>query len=423
MQGNFCFKGKSIFDLASNIINNPHGTIDKNTYGEKLQKIIDKSLIKDYKKRADIDDILELINEEEEKFVYNFQYNRNEQYNEVDFNIVSDEPYYDIDGKEKGIIIMDLGSCYCRAGFRGQAMPATSFPSCVARCGDNFICGKQDNDLQKYLTYPIKNKNRGCDYPCWDDIEKLYSYIFIDQLKINPIHEIIVTTKFRNGDINDMEKMAEILFGKFDVSGLYIRDQSLLSLISSGNFNAIVVDVGYDTTKIVPIFDGAILSHAITTLSFGGNDITKEGSTTHYLPDAKVIKVDEEWAIDALINPSLIDKKEKGIGEAIINSIGKCDKDLEKVFYENIFLSGGFFDGLEETIKFKEKLIDSLNHKEKNKFKEIICPKKCTSPFLGGSVLSQLSFFGVNMYVSKEEFEENGRYNGNVIEYKFIDTI
>ena len=121
---NFCFKGKSILDLASNIINSPHGTIDQNTYGENIQKIIDKSLIKDYKDRADIDDILNLLNDEEEKFAYNFLYNKEKYYNEVNFKNDFYEQFYDIDGKEKGIIVIDLGSCYCRAGFRGQDFPA-----------------------------------------------------------------------------------------------------------------------------------------------------------------------------------------------------------------------------------------------------------------------------------------------------------
>ena len=40
--GNICFKGKSILELASNIIKSQHGTIDMNIYGEKLQKMMKK---------------------------------------------------------------------------------------------------------------------------------------------------------------------------------------------------------------------------------------------------------------------------------------------------------------------------------------------------------------------------------------------
>ena len=405
---NFCFKGKSILELVSNIIKSQHGTIDMNTYGEKLQKIIDKSLIKDYKDRADIDDILDLINDEEEKFVYNFLYDK--QYNKVDFKNDGYEPFYDIDGKEKGIVVMDLGSCYCRAGFRGQEKPATCFPSCFAKKGDSIIWGKEDDDLKKYIKYPIRNINNWNNVFYWDDIENLYEYIFSNQLRIDPEKQILVTTKFRNCEIDGVDKMCQILFEYFNVSGLYIADQSFLSLISSGKYNGIVIDIGYNKTKIVPIFDGSILSHAITTLSFGGNDITKEGFSTHYLPDGKEIKVDDEWAIDALFKPSLIVKNEKGIGEALINSIEKCDKDIEKNFYENIHLSGGIFENLWIGGKngFKERIKDSLNYIKKKEYKDSICIENRGSAFYGGTILSSTSYFNKDMYVTKEDWQEYG---------------
>ena len=196
-------------------------------------------------------------------------------------------------------------------------------------------------------------------------------------------------------------------------------DQSLLSLISVGECDGIVIDIGYNSTNIVPIFDGSILSHAITTLSFGGNDIIKEGSSKWYLPDYNEFTFDENFAVDALFKPTLIDKKEKGIGEALINSIQKCDKDLEKNFYENIYLSSPIYSfSMEE--KLREKIIDSLDYTEKNKYKDIIHPRFSGSPFEGGSILSSYSNFGRNMYVSKDEFQE---YGDDACWRKFVDTI
>ena len=62
------------------------------------------------------------------------------------------------------------------------------------------------------------------------------------------------------------EKMAQIMFETFNVPGLYIAIQAVLSLYSAGKFTGIVADSGDGVTHFVPIFDGYSLPHAVIRL-------------------------------------------------------------------------------------------------------------------------------------------------------------
>jgi actin-related protein len=70
------------------------------------------------------------------------------------------------------------------------------------------------------------------------------------------------------------EKMAQIIFETFNIHGLYIEIQPVLSLYSVGKLNGLVADSGEGITQIVPVFDGFSLPHAINKIDLAGKDIT-----------------------------------------------------------------------------------------------------------------------------------------------------
>ena len=69
--------------------------------------------------------------------------------------------------------------------------------------------------------------------------------------------------------------MAQIIFETFNVRGLYIANQAVLSLYNSGKNTGLVLDSGKNDTQIVPIFEGYCLPHAINRLDLGGEDLCK----------------------------------------------------------------------------------------------------------------------------------------------------
>ena len=59
---NYCFDSDSINGLIKKITESNHGEIDKEIYGEDLQKLIDSLLNKNYNKRLSVDETINIIN-------------------------------------------------------------------------------------------------------------------------------------------------------------------------------------------------------------------------------------------------------------------------------------------------------------------------------------------------------------------------
>ena len=60
----------------------------------------------------------------------------------------------------------------------------------------------------------------------------------------------------------------------FLVSATYIALPAVLSLYSSGRITGVVLDSGYGTSNVVPIYGGYAIPHTVLRLDIAGNDIT-----------------------------------------------------------------------------------------------------------------------------------------------------
>ena len=121
------------------------------------------------------------------------------------------------------------------------------------------------------ITYPIE---KGI-VNNWDDLEKIYNHIFTEELRVAPEEHNIMLTESSLNPKENREKFAQIFFETYNVPGLYIANQAILALNSTGRSTGIVIDSGDSSTQIVPIYSNYCLSHAIDKLYFGGNDLTE----------------------------------------------------------------------------------------------------------------------------------------------------
>ena len=356
-------------------------------------------------------------------------------------------------------IIIDNGSGYCKAGFSGEEGPRAVFPAIVGRPKNpgimvgaekkDFFVGLQAEEKRGilHLAYPIEHGI----VTDWNDMEKIWDHTFTNELRVTPEEHNVMLTEAPINPKHNREKMAQIMFETFNVQGLYIAIQAVLSLYSAGKFTGIVCDSGDGVTHMVPIYDGYSLPHCVLRMDLAGRDITdylikilnevnvslttsaereiakdiKEKvcyialdpeteinevkEMSYEMPDGTVIKVKDQRfrAPEILFHPEQCGKEPGGVDQKCFDSINKSDIDVRKDLYQCIVLSGGttMFSGLPERLTKEIKAL--APESMKNNVKVIAVPERKYSVWIGGSILSSISTFGC-MWITREKYNESG---------------
>ena len=373
------------------------------------------------------------------------------------------------EGETKPHIIIDNGTGYCKAGLSGEEGPRAVFPACVGY--PKYASGMVGGDKKEFFVGADAEAKRGVlklNYPIehgvvnnWDDMEKIWGHVFTNELRVAPEEHNVMLTEAPMNPKENREKMAQIMFETFNVPGLYIANQAVLSLYSAGKFTGIVVDSGDGATHFVPIFDGYSLPHAVKRLDLTGRDLTiymmklltetgqrfctkyKQDSAIEIKEQSCYVALDFEEELksvepfdyvlpefdyelhdgdpvlhvivkdqrircpEALFKPSMIGKEGNGFGQTCYDSIQKCDIDIRKDLYNCIVLSGGnsMFNGLPERLIKEIKALAPESMKEE--VKVIASPDRKYATWIGGSIFSSLSEFK-SCWITKDEYEESG---------------
>ena len=338
-------------------------------------------------------------------------------------------------------IVIDNGSGNCKAGFSGDNAPTVVFPTVVSRSTDqqrSFV-GHEAKEREFTFKYPIE---RGI-VTNWDDMETLWRHTFYKELNVKPEkHPVLLSEVALNPGVN-REKMAEIMFEKFNTPALYIAIQGVLSLYATSRVSGIVLDCGEGITQVVSVNEGIAVPEAILTLDFAGQDLTdylvkkynfpdtetskdyfkliKEKfcylaldfekeiedtatSTTleeiYILPDGREIKIGDE----RFKCPEMLFKS--GLQQLIINSIISCEIDARKDLFSNVILCGGSTRIPGFAKRIKKELETLAPYSVNGKIFELVKPDY--SAWSGGSALSSMPSFR-HKCISKSEYRESGR--------------
>lgn len=316
--------------------------------------------------------------------------------------------------------------------------------------GDTFI-GPRLQELRGLLKikYPLEHGI----VKDWNDMERIWSYIYNEELKIqSEDHPVLLTEAPLNPRAN-RDTAAQILFETLNVPALYLSVQAVLSLYASGRTTGIVLDSGDGVTHAVPVYEGFAIHNAIQRIDIAGRDVSqylqlllrketglrltssaemeivkeikerechitpdpkkeakdwqaRQKRKEYKLPDGQLVDLGtERWKCnEILFDPEIIGSESDGLHSMLVNSIGRVDLDLRTSLYSNIVLSGG----TTVTKGFGDRLLREIKQiaVKDMKLKIYAPPERKISTWVGGSILASLSTFR-KMWVSTEEYNEN----------------
>lgn len=146
----------------------------------------------------------------------------------------------------------------------------------------------------------------------WNDMEKIWSYIFDkDQLSTYSEEHPVLLTEAPLNPRRNREKAAEIFFETFNVPALFVSMQAVLSLYATGRVTGVVLDSGDGVTHAVPIYEGFAMPHSILRVDVAGRDVTrylkslirKEGFNFRTTAEFEIVKNIKEKACYLASNP------------------------------------------------------------------------------------------------------------------------
>ncbi|XP_069919818.1 uncharacterized protein [Oryctolagus cuniculus] len=357
-------------------------------------------------------------------------------------------------------LVCDYGSGLSKVGFAGAEVPQAVFPTMLGKLRhDKVLVGMEEEDwfigaeAQRHregiiLQYPISRGSVGN----WDTMEKIWHHSFYQVLHTAPEqHPLMLTEPPLNAPANK-EKACEILFETFNVPALYLANQAVLSLYSSGQTSGTTIESGEGMTHFVPISEGCPLHQSTIQLDIAGQDLTlyllqllsagghpllgtaerecvrdlkerccyvapdfdkeKEKASPscqekHQLPDGLEICLGQErfFCPEALFQPELIGRNSVGMHMTAVQSVCACKPALWRALLGHILLSGGTscLSGLQSRLQreMEELVSPALT------VKVISCPFSAYGAWVGGSILCSLSTFE-DMWLTSSEYSEVG---------------
>ena len=353
-------------------------------------------------------------------------------------------------------IIIDVGSGLMKVGFSGEDGPRNIFNSIVGipkmaglKVGmeqkERYVAEEAISNAEFMNFYSTIQRGEVVD---WDKFETLMHYLLYNQIEVVPEDMSVLITETPLSSKKNRSKISELLFEKFNVQKCHIANSSMLGLFSYGKSSGIVLDCGYNITSTVPVYEGFPLVYASQKINLGGEDLSnklydiikgkldktyktikgkllsedikdklgyvsmdikQEGEKIeqkYILPDSKELTLGNELfeVNEILFNPGE-NPELKSVTNMVVDSLNLCDDDVKKEINESVCLIGG------TTLmkNFSERLrLELSDNKDFGMYNMAPAPERQFSAWIGGSIMSSLDNFQY-LWVSKEEFDENGK--------------
>ncbi|KAF9175899.1 hypothetical protein BGX21_010700 [Mortierella sp. AD011] len=342
----------------------------------------------------------------------------------------------------------------------------TNRPQTVYYCGSALTEAQQQYpDSELTVSTPIRNGI----VDDWAAMEALWRHVLFRELGIkrsrnaSPVLMVVPTDWTKE----EHERITQIFFENFNVPGLYLAEEPLMTLYGCAAVTGLVIDIGHNKTEITPILDTQIQRNAIQTIPLAGADFDsyflellkadaqlvreygepldlefarhlKESSVCQVLcKDEKESKnrVQAEYngkeftvgsarykAYEPLFNPDLVRKRALNIIEAIHAAQFGCKAEKRQSLWEAMIITGGSCQvkGLQSRIQseIEDSLTVSENFGEfqvrEVRFLKIpdyfpaLKDSIVDAGFLGSEIVAKLIFPDPRNYINKVDYNESG---------------
>ncbi len=367
----------------------------------------------------------------------------------------------------KQIAVIINGSSFSVNGFVGENDFRSIFPTLVGQRTESPIILEGEPTIEWYVGADANNFRGSLQQhkliengqiTNWVALEKLWAFTFHQSFKGYPPDYPVILSELDTSNKKTREKMIQTMFEIFNVPALYIERQAVLALKALGKETGLIVDLGKDQCRIVPIIKGRIIEENLGVMNLGGDDVTnylqsllipqinKEFWSDSYqlystmndikkkycfivqqpkeenldpsimnsplkrvenifLPNGDSIALFDErfLAPEVLFQPDLIECSEPPLHKMILYTIDHFEEDIKSIFYRNIILSGGssLFPGLIERIQFE---LTSLYPNEHLKI--VAEPDRRFLAWRGASKITPQLFKSI--CIQKSEYLNNG---------------
>ncbi|KXS20872.1 actin-like protein 6A-like protein [Gonapodya prolifera JEL478] len=217
-------------------------------------------------------------------------------------------------GDDVSAIVLDPGSSWTRAGWAGEDMPRSVFPSYVGMNSDHSTsvsssAAMEEDDLvvdgmfsrrrpknPRYSVgenvvgtwrpnFELTNPFRDGLVQDWDIFEQLIDHALYDLLRADPAQHPILFTEPAWNSRDVREKLTEIMFETYNVPAFFIAKDAVLSAFAHGKASGLVVNSGGATTSVVPVYEGYAIKKALSKQMIGGDFLSNQARLTlqqHY---------------------------------------------------------------------------------------------------------------------------------------------
>ncbi|CEM33419.1 unnamed protein product [Vitrella brassicaformis CCMP3155] len=161
---------------------------------------------------------------------------------------------------EKTCVVIDLGRAFTKCGFATEAAPRHIF--------------RTPELIQEVKTDTVTST---ASFERWVQVfEELFKNVFFFYLQANPKERRVIICDKVCSPRPMREAISKVLFEKLAVPAIHFVPDLLLPLYLTGLSTGIVIDCGYEETRILPICECVPLYSAFTTARVGGRHVDEK---------------------------------------------------------------------------------------------------------------------------------------------------